>query len=68
MQAQGPTVTLGNPAAYGLCNGANPIGQHQTQGLAKVMLDRKFEEHQANPQAGAEWKEIEPRLRQLIRW
>jgi len=33
----------------------------------KSMLDREFDEFQVNPKAGAEWKEIEPRLRQHIR-
>jgi len=33
----------------------------------KAMLDREFEEYQANPQAGADWKEVEPRLRQQLR-
>ena len=30
----------------------------------KALLDREFEEYQANPKAGAEWKEVESRLRQ----
>lgn len=33
----------------------------------KALLDREFEEYKANPTAGAEWKEIEPRLRRQIR-
>jgi hypothetical protein len=32
----------------------------------KALLDREFEEFQANPNAGAEWKEVESRLRQQI--
>jgi putative addiction module component (TIGR02574 family) len=32
----------------------------------KALLDREFEEYQANPNAGAEWKEVESRLRQQI--
>jgi hypothetical protein len=32
----------------------------------KAMLDREFEEYQANPNAGADWKEVEPRLRQHL--
>jgi hypothetical protein len=33
----------------------------------KSLLDREFEEYQADPQAGADWKEVESRLRQQIR-
>jgi hypothetical protein len=33
----------------------------------KAMLDRELEEYQVNPQAGADWKEVEPRLRKHIR-
>ena len=33
----------------------------------KTLLDREFEEYQANPNAGSEWKEVESRLRQQIR-
>jgi hypothetical protein len=33
----------------------------------KSLLDREFEEYQAKPKAGAEWKEVESRLRQQIR-
>jgi CRISPR/Cas system-associated protein Cas10 (large subunit of type III CRISPR-Cas system) len=33
----------------------------------KSLLDRELEEYQRNPKAGAEWKEVEPRLRQQIR-
>ncbi len=33
----------------------------------KALLDREFEEYQANPNAGSEWKEVESRLRQQIR-
>jgi hypothetical protein len=32
----------------------------------KALLDREFEEYQTNPNAGAEWKEVEGRLRQQI--
>jgi len=31
-----------------------------------ALLDREFEEFHANPNAGAEWKEVESRLRQQI--
>ena len=33
----------------------------------KALLDRELEEYEGNPHAGAEWKEVEPRLRQQIR-
>jgi hypothetical protein len=33
----------------------------------KSLLDREWEEYQANPKAGAEWKEVESCLRQRIR-
>jgi hypothetical protein len=33
----------------------------------KVLLDRELEEYQANPNAGAEWKEVQSRLRRQIR-
>jgi hypothetical protein len=33
----------------------------------KSLLDRELEEYQANPRAGAEWREVEPRLRQQIK-
>jgi hypothetical protein len=33
----------------------------------KSLLDREFQEYQANPKAGAEWKEVESRLRRQIR-
>jgi hypothetical protein len=33
----------------------------------KAMLDREFEEFEASPKAGAEWKEVEARLRQQNR-
>jgi hypothetical protein len=33
----------------------------------KALLDREFVEYQANPNAGADWKEVEPRLRRQIR-
>jgi hypothetical protein len=32
----------------------------------KIMLDKEFDEYQANPNAGAEWKEVEPRLRRQL--
>jgi hypothetical protein len=32
----------------------------------KALLDREMEEFQANPNAGSEWKEVEPRLRRQI--
>jgi hypothetical protein len=32
----------------------------------KALLDREFEEFRANPNAGAEWKDVESRLRQQI--
>lgn len=33
----------------------------------KALLDREFEEYHANPNAGSDWKDVEPRLRQQIR-
>ena len=33
----------------------------------KAMLDHEFEEYQANPKVGSDWKEVEPRLRQNVR-
>jgi hypothetical protein len=33
----------------------------------KALLDQELEEYQASPDAGAEWKEVLPRLRQQIR-
>ncbi|HXR06637.1 MAG TPA: hypothetical protein VN765_04850 [Candidatus Acidoferrum sp.] len=33
----------------------------------KTLLDGELEEYQANPGAGAEWREVEPRLRRQIR-
>jgi hypothetical protein len=33
----------------------------------KSLLDRELEEYQGNPKAGADWKEVEARLRQQIR-
>jgi len=33
----------------------------------KSMLDLELNDYQANPNAGAEWKEVESRLRQQIR-
>ncbi len=33
----------------------------------KALLDREFEEYQANPNAGIEWREAESRLRKQIR-
>jgi hypothetical protein len=32
----------------------------------KALLDREFEEYQTNANAGAEWKEVEARLRQQL--
>jgi putative addiction module component (TIGR02574 family) len=32
----------------------------------KSLLDRELEEYQANPKAGAQWKEVEARLRQQL--
>jgi len=32
----------------------------------KAMLGREFEEYQANPNVGADWKEVEPRFRQYM--
>lgn len=33
----------------------------------KLLLDRELEEYEKNPNAGAEWKEVEPRIRRQIR-
>ena len=44
-----------------LLRGAQPGAEE------KSLLDRELEEYQANPNAGAEWKEVEPRLRRQIR-
>lgn len=33
----------------------------------RFLLDRELEEYQASPNTGAEWKEVESRLRQQIR-
>ena len=33
----------------------------------KAILDREFEEYQVTPNVGADWKEVEPRLREQIR-
>ena len=32
----------------------------------KALLDREFEEYQANPNVGAEWNEVESRLRRQL--
>jgi hypothetical protein len=44
-----------------LLNGVQPDPEE------KSLLDTELEEYQANPSAGAEWKEVEPRLRRQIR-
>ncbi len=39
----------------------------QIEADEKALLDREYEEYRANPGAGSEWKEVEPRLRLQIR-
>jgi hypothetical protein len=45
-----------------LLRGAAPLDADE-----KSLLDHEFEEYQADPKAGAEWKEVESRLRQQMR-
>jgi len=45
---------------------AELLGNEPLDADGKALLDREFEEFQANPNAGAEWKEIESCLRQQI--
>lgn len=44
-----------------LIQGAQPDAEE------KSLLDRELEEYQADPKAGAEWREVEPRLRRQLR-
>ncbi|MGA2751305.1 MAG: addiction module protein [Verrucomicrobiota bacterium] len=46
---------------------ADLLGGAQPDADEKSLLDRELEEYQANPNAGAEWKEVEARLRRQIR-
>jgi hypothetical protein len=44
-----------------LLNGAQPDAEE------KSLLDAELEEYQGNPGAGADWKEVESRLRRQVR-
>ncbi|HEX3988802.1 MAG TPA: hypothetical protein VHZ30_05175 [Verrucomicrobiae bacterium] len=44
-----------------LLTGAQPDAEE------KALLDREYADYIANPDAGADWKEVAPRLRQQVR-